>query len=208
MNLNNIIAKLTARHQSIMNIEDYRKSAVLIPLINVEEEIHLLFEVRSMELRRQPGDICFPGGRIDQTDLSPKHGAIRETSEELGIDQSTIQEVYPLDYIVSDSGRIIYPYVGILTKPEKITPNQAEVSQVFTIPLNYLLRTKPEIYSVDVRIMPEANFPFELIIGGKNYDWQTRKMEELFYRYEDKVIWGLTAKILEHFLIVISDKSM
>ena len=65
--------------------------AVLIPLVQVNDEWHVLFEVRSLTMRKQPGDISFPGGRIDPTDASPMEAAIRETHEELGVDPTCIQ---------------------------------------------------------------------------------------------------------------------
>ncbi len=191
-----------------MGYKHFRKSAVLIPLIEVEGETHILFEVRSMALRSQPGDICFPGGRIDKEDESPRDCAIRETSEELGILKTGIQDVTPLDYVVSDFGRIIYPYIGTITKEHDITPNPSEVAQVFTVPLAYFLHTSPEIYKVKLNVVPEADFPFDSIVGGENYNWQLRHIDEFFYRYEDKVIWGLTAKILHHFITVVQQEEI
>ena len=67
------------------------QSAVLIPFVQVDGEWHILFEVRSLTMRKQPGDISFPGGRIDPTDASPMAAAIRETSEELGVEPETIK---------------------------------------------------------------------------------------------------------------------
>lgn len=206
MNLSTIITKLKDYSPSILGYEQFRKSAVLLPLIEKKNETHILFEVRSMQLRSQPGDICFPGGRIDKTDAGPKHCAIRETTEELGIKQDTITNVQPLDYIVSDFGRMVFPFAGIITDPEQIAPNQSEVCEVFTVPLSYLLQTQPEKYKVNFQVSPEEDFPFDLIIGGENYNWQIRSIDELFYQYDGKVIWGLTAKILNHFLTLLNEK--
>src|SRR5699024_8465241 len=109
------LQSLKNRKASIMGESAYRKYAILVPLVYINDEIHLLFEVRSEHLRSQPGDICFPGGRMDKTDASPKACALRETSEELGVLSTEIKQVVPLDYIVSESGRIIYPYVGYIS---------------------------------------------------------------------------------------------
>ncbi|MGY0694815.1 NUDIX hydrolase [Virgibacillus sp. FSP13] len=206
MNLVNIMTKLKNRQPSILGYEQFRKHAVLLPLIEKDDETHILFEVRSMNLRSQPGDICFPGGKIDKEDRDPQHCAIRETTEELGINDASINDIIPLDYVVSDFGRIIYPFMGQISNPEQITPNESEVGEVFTVPLSYILQTKPQKYKVNFQVIPEENFPFDLIIGGENYNWQTRQMDELFYSYDGKVIWGLTAKILNHFLTLIDDK--
>ncbi|PAV31586.1 coenzyme A pyrophosphatase [Virgibacillus profundi] len=206
MNLSNIITKLKDRKPSILGHEQFRKSAVLLPLIEKDDELHILFEVRSIKMRSQPGDICFPGGRIDKEDLGPKHAAIRETTEELGINAAAIKDVIPLDFMASDLGRIIYPFVGRITDYEQIVPNESEVEEVFTVPLSFFLKTTPEKYKVNFKVIPEADFPFDLIIGGENYNWQTHHIEEIFYKYEGRVIWGLTAKILTHFIELLGDE--
>src|SRR5699024_1824625 len=114
MNPEEVTKKLSGRKPTILDYDRLRKHAILLPLIEIDKETHILFEVRSMELRTQPGDICFPGGRMDMTDPDAEFCAIRETTEELGINQTMIQDVHPLDYIVSDNGRMIYPFTGII----------------------------------------------------------------------------------------------
>lgn len=198
-----ILKRLEDRKPSILGQEKLKKSAVLVPLVDTDGATHILFEVRSMNLRTQPGDICFPGGRIDLEDKSPRHCAIRETTEELGISEQNIEKVIPLDYVVSDLGRMVFPFTGKITAPEKIIPNEDEVEEIFTVPLDYLLKTEPDVYKVNYKVMPEDDFPFEQIVGGKQYNWQVRHQNELFYHYKDKVIWGLTAKMLHHFLSLI-----
>ncbi|MGM7637029.1 NUDIX hydrolase [Bacillus sp. Hm123] len=191
------------RTSAILGNEHFSKYAILLPLIEKENEIHLLFQVRSFQMRKQPGEVCFPGGRIEELDKNELHTAIRETSEELGIQQSDITQTFPLDFIVSPFGTIIYPFVGSLPSEDKLLPNRDEVEQIFTVPLDYLLHYSPKKYDIHFKVEPEENFPFDLIVGGENYNWQTRKMDEYFYLYEDKIIWGLTARVLKHFLDLI-----
>lgn len=206
MQIENILNELKDRTPALMGHQHFKRSSVLIPLIEVNGETHILFEVRSMNLRSQPGDICFPGGRMDPEDKSPAHTAIRETTEELGITKQDISEPIPLDYIVNDLGRIIYPFIGKLKNPENIQPNPDEVDHIFTVPLSFFLENTPEKYKVHLEIQPEDNFPYHLIVGGEDYEWRIRALEELFYRYDDKTIWGLTAKILMHFISLIDEK--
>jgi 8-oxo-dGTP pyrophosphatase MutT (NUDIX family) len=205
MNIEKLTAKLSSRTPGILGGDTFSKFAVLLPLIEKNGEIHILFEVRSFDMRRQPGEICFPGGKVDETDRNEQHTAIRETSEELGIDERDVLDVTPLDYMISPFGTIIHPYVGVISEAETICPNPAEVEEVFTIPLSFFKEAEPERYTIDFKIEPEQNFPFHLIAGGTNYNWQTRKMDEYFYFFEDKVIWGLTARILKHFLDLLHD---
>lgn len=200
MDLDMINQKLLKHNPTIMGIENFLKFSVLVPLIEQDDDIHILFEVRSYNLRRQPGEICLPGGKIDHTDRDEKHTAIRETTEELGITENQITNASPLDYFISPFGTIIYPFVGTILEPEKIKPNPAEVAEVFTVPLSYFTKTKPDCYKINFQIQPEEGFPFELIHGGKEYKWQTRGLNEYFYQYNGKVIWGLTAQVLFHFI--------
>ena len=88
------------------------RSAVLIPLVQVNGEWHILFEVRSFKMRKQPGDISFPGGRIDATDQSPLAAALRETSEELKIDPDMIHVIGQLSPYIASPSFVIYPFVN------------------------------------------------------------------------------------------------
>lgn len=194
---------LSNRKRTMLGSERYSKFAVLVPIVEMNNELNILLEVRSYQLRRQPGEICFPGGKIDQTDRDEQHTAIRETSEELGVLEKDIIHVSPLDYMVNPFDAIIYPYVGTIKDPSRITPNPAEVAEVFTIPLSHLKNMKPETYKINFKVEPEENFPFDQIIGGEKYKWRPRILDEHFYFYEGKVIWGLTARILSHFIELI-----
>ncbi len=206
MDASRIIAKLENRMPTILGMEQFSRFGILVPLIEKQGELHVLFEVRALDLRRQPGEICFPGGRVEKTDADEKETAIRETSEELGITSESIQQVQALDYIVSQFGTIIYPYVGFVDESLELRPNPSEVAEVFTVPLSFFQRTEPDIHNIHFRVEPEHNFPYDAIIGGENYNWQTREMEEHFYYYEDRVIWGLTAKVIYHLVHVLNDK--
>ncbi|MGD6849987.1 CoA pyrophosphatase [Rossellomorea aquimaris] len=205
MDVNEILQLFKDRTPKVLGSETFSEYAILLPLIEVNGQTHVLFEVRSLNMRRQPGEICFPGGRIDRSDSDEKAAAIRETSEELGIHTDTISDVYPLDYIVSPFGTIIYPYVGkINVSIKQLKPNQAEVDEIFTTPLTYLQEREPDLYNIKFKMEPEESFPFKQIPGGENYNWQARNMKEHFYYYEDKVIWGLTARVLHHFVKLLS----
>lgn len=198
-----IFNKLENYEPSILGEEQFKKFSILIPLVEVEGETHMLFEVRSLTLRSQPGDVCFPGGRIDRTDQSELHCALRETKEELGIDPKDVENITALDYIVSDFGSIIYPFIGEIKHINGIALNRHEVAEVFTVPLSFFLKHEPDVYKIGFKIVPEEDFPYHLIHGGKNYDWRLRQIDELFYKYNGRIIWGLTARIIKHFVDLI-----
>ncbi len=202
MNFEQITDIFQQRKPTILRNHKHAQYAILLPLIEKDNGLHVLFEVRSHQLRRQPNEICFPGGRIEETDKTKAAAAIRETAEELGIDANQISGVSPLDYIISDIS--IYPFVGKLLFPEQIHINANEVAEIFTVPLSFFLETPATIHTVKLKPEPAADFPYDLIPGGKNYRWRSRKLEEPFYQYEDRVIWGLTAKVLSNFLETIA----
>lgn len=198
-----ILEKVKGRVPEVLGNRDFSKFAILLPLIEKEDGVHILFEVRSLEMRRQPGEICFPGGRIDRGDEDEEETALRETMEELGIRKEAISNVFPLDYIVSPFGMIVYSFAGFIDPETDFEPNPPEVDSVFTVPLQFFLDNEPRVYRIDFDIQPEESFPYDLIAGGENYSWRARQVDEFFYLYEDRVIWGLTAKILMHFMELI-----
>ncbi|HSJ38874.1 MAG TPA: CoA pyrophosphatase [Planococcus sp. (in: firmicutes)] len=203
MDPKSLVDKVKGRIPEVLGNKDFSKFAILLPLIEKDGEIHILFEVRSHQLRSQPGEICFPGGRIDKEDESEEDAAVRETMEELGIERQQISDIFPLDYIVSPFGMIVYSYAGIIDADVEFQPNPPEVDSLFTVPLSFFLEKDPKVYRINFDIQPEESFPYDLIAGGENYNWRTRQVDEFFYLYEDKVIWGLTAKILTHFMEII-----
>lgn len=204
MDLEQVFSKINNHKATILG-ENFRIYSILVPLIMKDDEIHVLFEVRSMEMRSQPGEICFPGGRVEKQDLTPMDAAIRETAEELGIETNTVRHVHPLDYIAqSMEGRIIYPFLGFIDS-ESLDPNPSEVKEVFTVPLKHLLKQQPEKHSLQFQVGSNDHFPFHLIPGGREYPFR-REITEYFYFYEDYCIWGLTAKILNHFLSLLDDE--
>lgn len=184
------------------------RSAILIPLVQVDGKWHILFEVRSFTMRKQPGDISFPGGRIDKEDLTPMAAAIRETTEELGVTPDTIRIIGQLSSYIASSSFVIYPFVGTVDYNEIIhSYNKDEVEEVFTVPVEWFLNNEPYMHKVSVQPIPSEDFPFDKIMNGSNYQWRTRAMEEWFYDYGKYTIWGLTARILKYFIEKIKSDS-
>lgn len=198
--ISTIISTIKDRQPGVLGQQTAKHSAILLPLVEVDGELSVLFEVRSEHLRSQPGEICFPGGRIDQSDNSAEAAAIRELSEELGIPENQVEIIAPLDYLVTPFRGVIYPFVGKISDITQLNPNKDEVASIFTAPLSYLYETKPKIYEMGITFEPADNFPFHLIPNKKTYNGRTQSVQELFYFYDEYVIWGLTARVLNHFL--------
>lgn len=207
MDMEKIKSSIENRIPTIVGAQNFTKYAVLLPLIKKDHDIHLLLEVRALSLRRQPGEICFPGGKMDKGDKDEQYTAIRETSEELGIPADKISVIAPLDYTISPFGTIIYPFVGYISDPENIKPNASEVDKVFTVPLSHFISNPPDCFKVRFKAVPEEDFPYEHIRGGEKYKWQTRHLDEYFYYFHDYVIWGLTASIIKQFVDLIKNET-
>ena len=183
----------------IDNAGDYLASAVVLPLVEDRGEISVLFEVRSQHLNRQPGEVCFPGGRIESGE-SPLDAAVRETAEELTINREDISILGQLPIIASPIGVLLFPFVGVLPTAQ-VSPSDVEVAECFTIPLSYLLNTPPVIGHMEVATRPLEDIPFEMLPDDYSRSWKRRAAYPVwFYRYENRVVWGLTARVLETFL--------
>lgn len=193
---------LANNRQNVSSSYAFFRAAVLIPLVIKQGEIEVMFEVRSQHLGWQPGEICFPGGRIESTDATPVVAAIRETTEELGIVEEQIKIMGVLDEIVSPIGVMLYPAVGMLEMGE-LTLNRAEVAEVFTVPLQWLIQAEPKKAIMEMGTRPLKGFPFELIPDYPK-EWKARTTYPvLFYQYERYNIWGLTAHVLAKFLTIM-----
>lgn len=199
-----IKAGLRKHRRTIMDRRLYTKTAVLLPLLpQPGDEWAVLFEVRAHNLEQQPGEICFPGGHVDAVDASEVETAVRETCEELRVPLPSIEVLGALDVVFMPSQIIVYPFAGILRRPEAINPDPGEVAEVFTVPLRELLQATPEYYEMAVRMHPPENFPLHKIPNGPNYRWRTGVLPELFYEFNGYVIWGMTARVLHNFLQII-----
>jgi 8-oxo-dGTP pyrophosphatase MutT (NUDIX family) len=187
----------------------YGYSSVLIPLVNKDDGLHLLYEVRSDELRKQPGEIAFPGGKMDDGE-TPEQTAVRETCEELLVPESSVRLIAQLDYIISYSNFTMYSCLGEI-EADALTaaPNRAEVKETFLVPLDFLLENGPEIYVNRVAPVIAEDFPLEKVHFKDGYSWREGRAVVPMYTWPDpdagvdRVIWGLTAGLTKSFLDII-----
>lgn len=190
------------------NIKKFKEFSVLIPLIYIDNELHLLFEKRAHSLNSQPGEICFPGGKKEDGE-TPSYSALRETVEELNINDSKIKLLNNLGYYFTPFNYKINIFLGeiINTNFESISFNKSEVDSIFTVPLKALQKQKPNQYTFDVNMNISDDFPYHKINNGKDYSFKKGSYSVYFYEYENYVIWGITAQILKIFLDNIKELS-
>lgn len=187
-------------------VDNKSSYSVLIPLIEIDGELHILYERRAKTLRKQPYEVSFPGGAIDFGE-SPKEAAIRETSEELLIGRDKIEIIGRSDYLVKPELLTIYTYVGIIKEDYKrIIPNRDEVEYIFTVPLKYLMENSPKSYPIELKIERTTGFPYELIPEAKKYKRRLEVETVETYEYGDNLIWGFTAKMTRAFIEILKSE--
>lgn len=179
-----------------------KEFAVLIPIVTYENKQCVAFQVRSGRLLKQPNEICFPGGKIEPEE-SPLQAAVRETCEEMLIEEADIRILGEIDTLVTPFDTILYPFVGQLLHYSG-TFSEDEVQEVFYIPLEWLQSHEPSCSVLNVSMLPTEDFPFEKIQLGRSYPWASGTYPVYFYEYQDKVIWGITARILRNFVALLN----
>ena len=162
---------------------DQHQAAVLIPVIDYGNKLHVLFTQRALHLRHHPGQISFPGGRIEPGEQSHT-AALREAHEEIGLAPAAVELLGTLPLQGTSTGFAIQPWVGLL-KPQRNWLLQAdEVAGIFEVPLTHFLQQ-------------ENRHQFSLPLRGKVQ--QLHAMP-----YQDKFIWGATAAILHRLCLQLA----
>lgn len=184
----------------VPGIQDMKASyGVLVPLVERPEGLCLLYEVRADTLGRQPGEVCFPGGRVEAGE-TPSDCALRETWEELGIPQAAVELIAPLDLLTHQGGFVIHPFLGVVDPAAAVCPSPAEVKEVFTVPVNWLLAHPPAVYSYDLVPQVGEDFPYERVGFPRGYRWRGGKVTVPIYDWPEHPIWGLTGRITRRLL--------
>lgn len=198
MTISEIVDKLSGRPAGFQDVT--AEYAVLVPLVEGSAGLSLLFEVRAGTLRRQPGEVCFPGGRIEPGE-TPEACALREAAEELGLPAPAAELMTPLDRLGHQSGFLMHPFLGRMDAGslDRALPNPAEVGALFSVPLDFFLRTPPEVYHYDL-IPDAAHIPPDRLGFPQGYAWRGGRVEVPVYRWEDRVIWGLTGRIVRRLI--------
>ena len=114
-------------------------AAVLVPVVDHADGLTLLLTERAADLRHHPGQISFPGGRIEAVDAGPVEAALRETEEEIGLPRTAIEVLGFLPDHLIVTGYSVTPVVALVAPGRPLTLDPVEVSAVFEVPLAYVL---------------------------------------------------------------------
>ncbi len=209
MNYRDKLEKIVTKNCSIIGKDLYLNSAVLIPIIVIDNNEFVLFEKRSSTVR-QPGEVSFPGGHFDlRYDKDFLSTATRETCEELGIENTCIEVLGSIGTLVAPMGVIVETYLGVLNidSLDELKIDHKEVDRIFLIPLEYFINNKPEEYFTRLELHPfmtkEDGEKVELLpvkeLGlPEKYSipWTNEKHRVLVYKTSEEVIWGITAELI------------
>ena len=170
--------------------------AVLCPLVEGPDGLRLLFEVRAATLQRQPGEVCFPGGRMEPGETA-EVCALRETEEELSISPGEIELLGRADFICSPQGFLLQPVVGLISARgfASLRPSPDEVAEAFTVPMAFFAQNPPAMHYYDLRPDVPADFPYDRIGFPQGYTFRGNRVEEPIWNWGGHAIWGMTARI-------------
>ena len=173
--------------------------AVLIPWVETGNGEALLLEVRSQKVR-QPGEVCFPGGRVEAGE-SVVDAAVRETCEELGLTAEDIDVVSALEPLIMGDGREVHPVTARLRigDPGNLTLSHDEVAEVFLLPLDWLRENAPVHF--DLANTPDKELPVKLRDYLANYGDYRNTGKTNYLEYDGHGIWGLTARIIRTYIL-------
>ena len=163
--------------KKMAEVRPIRPAAVLVPIVDHPEPTVLLTQ-RAQHLPDHPGQISFPGGKIDKTDASPLASALREADEEIGLDRNLVEPIGYLDLYMTTLGYRIVPVIARVTPGFMLTLNAGEVDNAFEVPLAF--------------VMDIANHQ------RHSRDWQGMTRHYFAISLGERYIWGVTAGILRN----------
>jgi 8-oxo-dGTP pyrophosphatase MutT (NUDIX family) len=176
---------LADRERQSLSDSNLMPAAVMVLLYLKDGDYCVLLNKRSQQVEHHKGEMSFPGGARDPSDLNSLETALRETEEEMGIRRSDVTVLGRLDDIATRSNFGVRVYLGTIPYPYPFNPSPLEVAEVVEIPLSVLR-------------------------DPKNQRYETRWMNgetitACSYAHKQHLVFGATAKILQQFLEVLED---
>lgn len=151
-------------------------AAVLIPLVVEQDGLSVVLTRRSKHLKNHPGQIAFPGGRVDADDPSHEAAALREAHEEIGLPRESVRVIGSLEPHRTVTGFNVRPYLGVIDGQFEPVLEPREVDEMFTVPLSFLMK--------------RSNF----LVEGRM--WEGTRRQYYVVPYGPYYIWGATARML------------
>ena len=153
-----------------------RPAAVLVPIVERPDGHTILLTRRAEHLHDHPGQVSFPGGRLDDADRGPVDAALRETGEEIGLEREHVELAGLLDGYETVTGYGVTPVVGFVRPGFSLTLDAFEVAEAFEVPFAFFL--------------DEASCRIDSGVRGGI------RRRYYAFEYADRYIWGATAGML------------
>ncbi|MCX5811927.1 MAG: CoA pyrophosphatase [Proteobacteria bacterium] len=169
--LNSYIGKILESPQDIC-------AGVMIPIFEKDGETFIVLTKRTEMVKAHKGEVSFPGGMCEDEDSSKLNTALRECFEEIGLRKKDVRVIGKLDDMITFTGFVISPYVGIMPYPYTFKTNPQEVAYLIYLPLKFLMETDP--------VMEQA-------------EYEGRVEQVPSFHYNGDRIWGATCRILLQF---------
>ncbi len=153
-----------------------RPAAVLVPILAVDDAPRVILTKRASGLKHHPGQIAFPGGKLDAGDSSAPAAALREAREEIGLPPEAVDILGMLPEHETVTCFSVTPIIGLIEQPVELVAEPGETGEIFTVPLSHV--TDPGRFSVRSR------------------HWRRERRYYYTVPYGPYYIWGATARIL------------
>lgn len=173
---------MTASNKNLnIKVEDkkYKIAAVLFPLIEKNKKVNVILTTRSKDVASHPGQVCFPGGKLDKNDKNIVDCAKREAFEEVGIKNSQIKILGQIDQCITGTNYKVTPIIALINSNYIPSIQESEVADLFEVPFEFFL---------DKNNLKRKNAEYK----GKHYSYYQ-------YDWKNKKIWGSTARMIVNF---------
>lgn len=193
VDLSQLEKALAARGPGITRVDPWHRvqsdhlSAVLVPLYEEGGEVYVVMTRRSPHMRKHRWEVSFPGGRHDDDDESLWHTALRETYEEIGLDQSLPRPIGELDrFVTVSSVSLVSPLVAVLPgRPPGLVASPDEVEAILHVPASELLLD--DVFREELWPINEIYRPIT------------------FFELDGDTVWGATAAMLRQLLAIATE---
>lgn len=157
--------------------DQLRPAAVLIGLVERGNRLHVILTKRAAHLKHHPGQVSFPGGKYEDSDINLAHTAIRETFEEIGIPTDKIELVGTLPALPTISRFAVTPFIARVNQDYQAKIDHNEVAEVFEVPASFLFQPKNLFHH--------------------HFQLRTSRHKIFALPYQHHFIWGVTAQIID-----------
>ena len=171
-----LMQRLAARPAVTRTEWPARPAAVLVPLFERADGLHVLLTRRTEHVSSHKGQVAFAGGKVDPEDIDRVDTALREAEEEIGLAPSLVEVVRAVDLYRTITGYTVTPVIGVIPPDLPLVPNPHEVASIFEVPLAFLLD-------------PANHLQVEV-------DWNGEPRHYWEMHYGEHRIWGATAAMI------------